>query len=184
MCSTNGPGWEDPGAVYVVGRRSLSCRWPVLVGSLGGHDRPAGAGGRVGAGHACSQPPGAAARWPRASEPGLVVVPLSVPRWCSWPPYSPWESSASVSRPIRGGKKAMSMVRCRRCGWSGTRHAHGISQEERRASVESRPCPRCTMMRALLDQALKEGPVLPKAEAADRLILELQALVGRVTPRR
>jgi hypothetical protein len=78
----------------------------------------------------------------------------------------------------------MSTVKCRRCGWSGTRHAHGTSEEERRAKVESRPCPRCTTMRALLDQALGEGPVLPKVEAVDRLILELQALVGRVTPRR
>ena len=78
----------------------------------------------------------------------------------------------------------MSTVRCRRCGWSGNRHAHGISEEERRASVESRPCPRCTTMRALLDQALKEGPVPSKVQAADRLILELQALAGRVMPRR
>ena len=35
-------------------------------------------------------------------------------------------------------------------------------------------------LRALLDQALQPGPMLPRLEAVDRLLVELHALVGRM----
>ena len=77
----------------------------------------------------------------------------------------------------------MDNVRCTGCGWTGTRHHHATSPEQYQAKIRAKPCPRCTTMRALLDQALAAGNHLPKVEAVDRLVLELQALVGRVTPR-
>jgi hypothetical protein len=72
-----------------------------------------------------------------------------------------------------------SRVRCRRCGWIGTRNAHGVTEEERAARRTTSPCPRCSHMPGLLEEALSvETKPLRRMAALDQLLRELHRLAA------
>jgi hypothetical protein len=72
-------------------------------------------------------------------------------------------------------------VRCRRCGWIGTRNAHGATEEERAARRTTNPCPRCSHMSGLLEEALSvETEPLRRIAALDQLLRELHRLAAEL----
>lgn len=81
--------------------------------------------------------------------------------------------------PVPGGQQPR--VRCRRCGWIGIRNAHGVTEEERAARRTTNPCPRCSHMPGLLEEALSvETEPLRRVAALDQLLRELHRLAAEL----
>jgi hypothetical protein len=81
--------------------------------------------------------------------------------------------------PVPGGRQPR--VRCRRCGWIGIRNAHGVTEEERAARRTTSPCPRCSHLPGLLEEALRvETEPLRRVAALDQLLRELHRLAAEL----
>jgi hypothetical protein len=81
--------------------------------------------------------------------------------------------------PVPDGR--LPRVRCRRCGWIGTRNAHGVTEEERAARRTTSPCPRCSRMPDLLEEAVSvETEPLRRIAALDQLLRELHRLAAEL----
>ena len=81
--------------------------------------------------------------------------------------------------PVSGGGQPR--VRCRRCGWIGIRNAHGATVEERAVRRTTSPCPRCSHLPGLLEEALSvETEPLRRMAALDQLLRELHRLAAEL----
>jgi hypothetical protein len=81
--------------------------------------------------------------------------------------------------PVPGGR--LPRVRCQRCGWIGVRNAHGATEEERAARRTISPCPRCSHLSGLLEEALSvETEPLRRMAALDQLLRELHRLAAEL----
>src|SRR4029453_11583752 len=85
----------------------------------------------------------------------------------------------AMLEPVPGGR--LPRVRCRRCGWIGIRNAHGATEEERAARRTTQPCPRCSPLPGLLEEAMiVETEPLRRIAALDQLLRELHRLAAEL----
>ena len=63
----------------------------------------------------------------------------------------------------------------------GIRNAHGVTEEERAARRTTSPCPRCSHLSGLLEEALSvETEPLRRMAALDQLLRELHRLAAEL----